>query len=259
MRTVSIEVMNERLGERMSQGFGFPVNIGRGSDCHIQLDPENRAISRLHVVLTDNGTDILLDNRASNANVTSVGGRPLRPGEKARLAIGDSFRIFDYDLKIMEPASIAILFASKKDLRPRAEHLLLPGRALLAYEEGNRLLVEPVPNLERLDASRFANRMAVLFYYDGENPTFAMLGDPQTRQVLLDRGIVQQQALYIQALDTIEIGDHRFEIHAVGEPAILCENVSCQVLNAYDRGENCRLCGTRLFGDTRIVRGGRPE
>ncbi|WP_054361656.1 hypothetical protein, partial [Prosthecomicrobium hirschii] len=105
------------------------------------------------------------------------------------------------------------------------------------------------------DATRLADKLALIFYYDESEPTFAVLSNPERLQVYLDRGFVQQDALYLQPLDTIEIGDHRFEVHPVGQPAIVCENPSCQVLNEYDRGDNCRLCGTRLFGATRIVRG----
>jgi hypothetical protein len=72
--------------------------------------------------------------------------------------------------------------------------------------------------------------------------------------VLLDRAIVDQQAIYIHSEDTIEVGEHRYEVMTVGEASIVCENPGCQVLNAYDRGETCRICGTRLFGATRLLR-----
>ncbi|MEJ1158478.1 FHA domain-containing protein [Prosthecomicrobium sp. N25] len=255
MPTVAIAVVNERNSEEMRQGYVLPVRIGRGAACNIQLDPENRAISRLHVeILEENGRIVLL-NRALNQNATMFHGRSLAANEKVALEIGDSFRIFDYELKVLAPSTLGLLHVDKGSLRPRAEHPLVPGGAILAYGDAHHLTVEPVARLDRIDTQKIAGRLALLFYFDGDQPTFAVLSNPEGLQVFLDRGLVQQDALYIQALDTIEIGDHRFEIHPVGEPAIVCENPSCQVLNHYDRGENCRLCGTRLFGATRIVRG----
>ena len=255
MSTVAIEVVNDRTSEQMRRGYALPVKIGRGADCDIQLDPENRAISRFHVEIQEEGGRLVLHNRALNQNATFYRGRALSANERVFLEIGDSFRIFDFEMKLMTPASLAVLVANRRDLRVRAEHPLVAGGAILAFGDATRMSVEVLPNVARLDPARYAGRLAVMFYYDGEEPTFAVLSNPANVQVFLDRGFVQQAALYVQPLDTIEIGDNRFEVHPFGKPAILCENPSCQVLNLYDRGENCRLCGTRLFGATRIVRG----
>lgn len=255
MPTVAIAVLNERLSEEMRQGYALPVKIGRGASCDIQLDPENRAISRLHVEIVEEDGQVFLMNRALNQNATLFRGRSLRANEKVPLAVGDSFRIFDFELTMLSPARLAVLVSDKADLRPRGEYPLVPGSAVVAYGNASRITVEQVADLARFENARIAGKLAVLFYFDGDQPTFAVLSNPENLQVMLDRGLVQQEALYVQALDTIEIGHHRFEVHPVGEPAILCENVSCQVLNLYDRGDNCRICGTRLFGATRIVRG----
>lgn len=255
MPTVAIEVVNHRNAETMRRGYMLPVRIGRGATCDIQLDPENRAISRLHVEIVDEDGKPVLINRALNQNATHYRGRSLKASERVPLETGDSFRIFDFELKVLEPAQLVVLAVDRADLRPRGEFPLVPGGALLAYGDGHRLAIEQVANLARIDATRLADKLALIFYYDESEPTFAVLSNPERLQVYLDRGFVQQDALYLQPLDTIEIGDHRFEVHPVGQPAIVCENPSCQVLNEYDRGDNCRLCGTRLFGATRIVRG----
>lgn len=255
MPTVAIAVLNERLSEEMRRGYALPVKIGRGANCDIQLDPENRAISRLHVEIVEEDGQVFLYNRALNQNATMYRGRSLRGNEKIPLAVGDSFKIFDFEITMLSPAKLAVLVSDKQDLRPRGEYPLVPGSALVAYGTATRITVEPVADLARFDPGRVSGKLAVLFYFDGDQPTFAVLSNPENLQVMLDRGLVQQNALYVQALDTIEFGQHRFEVHPVGEPAILCENVSCQVLNLYDRGDNCRICGTRLFGATRIVRG----
>lgn len=255
MPTVAIEVLNERLADTTRRGYSLPVRIGRGAACDIQLDPENRAISRLHVEIYEEDGRLVLLNRALNQNATQFRGRSLKANEKVPLEIGDTVRIFEFELRILTPARLMVLAASRSDLRPRGEYPLVPGGAILAVGDESRITIEPVPGVDRIDPARLADKLALLFYYDGEEPTFAVLSNPTGLQVFLDRGLVQQDALYLQALDTIEVGDHRFEIHPVGQPAIVCENPSCQVLNEYDRGENCRLCGARLFGATRIVRG----
>jgi hypothetical protein len=255
MPTVAIAVVNQRSSEEMRQGYALPVRIGRGAACNIQLDPENRAISRLHVEIMEENGHIVLLNRALNQNATIFRGRSLAANEKVLLEIGDSFRIFDFELTVLSPATLGLLHVDKGSLRPRSEHPLVAGSAILAIGDKRHIALEPVAQVNRIDPAKLKGRFACLFYFDGDQPTFAVLSNPDQLQVFLDRGLVQQDALYIQALDTIEVGDHRFEIHPVGEPAIVCENTSCQVLNPYDRGENCRLCGTRLFGATRIVRG----
>lgn len=255
MPTVAIEVVDERSAATTRRSHGLPVRIGRGAACDIQLDPENRAISRLHVELVEEDGRVFLLNRALNQNATRYQGRSLAANEKVPLEIGDSFRIFDFELTLLSPARLMVLAARRSDLRPRGEFPLAPGAAVLAVGDEAEMVADTVADLAAVDTSRLAGRLAALFYYDGEEPTFAVLSNPNRTQVFLDRGFVQQDALYVQALDTIEIGDNRFEIHPVGQPAIVCETASCQVLNEYDRGENCRLCGARLFGATRIVRG----
>ena len=254
MQTVAIEVVNANRPDPLRRAYALPVKIGRGANCDIQLDSDNRAISRVHVEIVEEGGRIILYNRASNLNSTQFLGRSLVPNERIEVTVGDQLKIFDYEVKIMSPARIGLVFSSRRDLKSRGEYHLVPGGGVLAYETAGRLAVEPVANLAKLDTARLAGAMAVLFYYDGEEPTFAVLSNPQSVQVMLDRGLVQQQALYVRPLDTIEFGDHRIEVLSVGEASIVCENASCQVLNHYDRSENCRLCGTRLFGATRILR-----
>jgi hypothetical protein len=255
MPTVAIEVVNERLSEHNRRAYAVPVRIGRGANCDIQLDPENRAISRLHVEIVEEGGEFVLYNRGLNQNATFAQGRFLKPNERIVVALGEVFKIFDFELKIISPAALFLLFTNRRDLRPRGEFPLPREGAIVAHGEQGRMTVETIASLKGFDASRLAGQLAVMFYYDGDEPTFAVLSNPDKLQVFLDRGFVQQDALYVQPLDTIEIGDHRFEVHPAGAPAIVCENPTCQVLNEYDRGENCRLCGTRLFGATRIVRG----
>ncbi len=254
MQTVAIELVNHRRPEPLRRAFTLPVKIGRGANCDIQLDSDNRAISRIHLEVVDEGGRTVVYNRASNINATQFLGRSLKPNERVEVAAGDQIRIFDYEVKFMPPARIGLVFSSRKDLKARSEYHLIPGSAVLAYETAGRLAVEPVGNLEALDTGRLAGTLALLFYFDGEEPTFAVLSNPDNLQVMLDRGLVQQSALYVRPQDTIEVGTHRIEVLSVGEACIICENPACQVLNHYDRSENCRLCGTRLFGATRILR-----
>jgi FHA domain len=254
MQTVAIEVVSERQPHPTRRAYALPVKIGRGANCDIQLDPDNRAISRIHVEIVDEGGRTVIYNRASNVNATMFLGRSLRPNERVEVTAGDQIKIFDYQFKFMEPAEIGLVFTSRRDLKAYAEYHLVPGGAILATADSDRLAVEPVPNLKAMDTSKLGAKLSLLFYYDADEPTFAVLANPDNTQVMLDRGLVQQQALYLRALDTIEIGDYRIEVLKVGEPAIVCANFSCQVLNEYDRSENCRLCGTRLFGDTRTLK-----
>ena len=55
MQTVAIEVTNEHRAEVQRRAYALPVTIGRGGSCDIQLDPDNRAISRVHVEIVDEG------------------------------------------------------------------------------------------------------------------------------------------------------------------------------------------------------------
>jgi hypothetical protein len=254
MSKIAIEISGQSGTVNARRAYNVPVTIGRGSSCDIQLEAHNRAISRVHLEIVEERGRNFLYNRASNLEATQFKGRWLTPNERIDIVPGDQVRIFGTEIKILEPAKFGIIFARRSDLKPIAEHHLLPGNAILAYETVEGLTIEPVLDLAKLDTSRLADRLAVLFYYDGVEPTFAVISNPAELPILLDRGLVDQPALYIQAGDTIEAGAHRYEMMIVGEARIICENAGCQVLNACDRGENCRVCGAPLFGATRMLR-----
>jgi len=254
MPTLAIEVTGPQRALKSRGTYHLPVTVGRGSGCDIQLEADNRAISRVHLEIVEERGRSFVYNRASNLEATQFKGRSLMPNERVEVVPGDSLSIFGTDITILEPAKLGIMIARRSDLKPIAEHYLLPGSAVLAYEIAGILTIETVSDLTKLETGRLADCLAVLFYHDGAEPTVAILSNPDELPVLLDRGIVGQPALYIHAEDTIDVGAHRYEVMTVGEASIVCENPGCQVLNAYDRGENCRVCGTRLFGATRMLR-----
>jgi hypothetical protein len=251
---IAIEVTGSEYALKSRRTYHLPVTIGRGSGCDIQLEADNRAISRVHVEIVEERGRSYAYNRASNLEATQFRGRSLTPNERVEVVPGDVLTIFGTEIRVLESAKLGIMIARRSDLKPLGEHHLLPGSALLAYEIAEILTVEPVADLAKLETGHLANRLAVLFYYDGPEPTFAVVSNPDNLPVLVDRALIDQPAIYIHAEDTIEVGTHRYEVMTVGEASIVCENPGCQVLNAYDRGENCRVCGTRLFGATRLLR-----
>lgn len=255
MLTVAIEVINARLVENTRKSYTLPLRIGRGADCDIQLDPENRAISRVHIELVEEDGHVVLINRASNPKATVIDSRSLASQERVVLGPDAEFRIFDTELRLVSPMRLGLAISGARDARPALQEALAPERSLVAVEsDDGRLEVEGVADLAHYDRSRFAGRLALAFYYDGGQPSLAVVSNPNNETLLLDRAEVDQPALYLQPLDTIEIGKHRIEVLKPGEPSIVCENPDCRVLNHYDRGDNCRLCGSRLFGETRMMR-----
>jgi len=251
---LALEIVRTETATSSRRLLRLPVSIGRGSGCDIQLEADNRAISRVHLEIVEERGRSVVYNRASNLEATQFKGRSLAPNERVEVVPGDSLTIFGTEIRILAPAKLGILVSRRSDLKPVGDYHLLPGSALLAVEAGEGVTVERVDDLAGLDTAALADRLAVLFYYDGAEPTCAIISNPAELPVLLDRGLVDQPALYIHAEDTIEVGAHRYEVMTVGEASIVCENPGCQVLNAYDRGENCRICGTRLFGATRLLR-----
>jgi hypothetical protein len=254
MPTIALEVTRQDPAFAARRTYQLPVTVGRGTGCDIQLAADNRAISRLHLEIVEERGRLVSYNRASNLEATSFNGRGLTPNERVEIVPGDAFRIFETNITVLQPAKLGIMIARRSDLKPMAEHYLLPGAAILGVEVAGVLTVELIPDLAKLESIQMADKLAVLFYYDGDEPTLAVLSNPSGMPVLLDRAIVDQQAIYIHSEDTIEVGEHRYEVMTVGEASIVCENPGCQVLNAYDRGETCRICGTRLFGATRLLR-----
>ncbi|MDR3496763.1 MAG: FHA domain-containing protein [Ancalomicrobiaceae bacterium] len=246
MQTVAIEVTNEHRVQALRRAYPLPVTIGRGGTCDIQLDPDNRAISRVHVEIVEENGRTVLYNRASNANATRVEGRGLQPGERVEMHTGYSISIFGYTLKLIEPAHIGIAFADRITLTVTKEFHLVPGSAVLAYEAPGGLVVEPAANLSELNTEALGGSLTMLFYFDGEQPTLAILANPAHTEVLLDRGMIHQQALYLRPLDTIEFGTTRIEVLSVGQPGIVCDNPGCRVVNAADGSVICRLCGSPL-------------
>ncbi|MDR3372861.1 MAG: FHA domain-containing protein [Ancalomicrobiaceae bacterium] len=246
MQTVAIEVTNEHRAEVQRRAYSLPVTIGRGGTCDIQLDPDNRAISRVHVEIVEEGGRTILYNRASNANATRVERRGLQPGERVELHPGYSIGVFDYTLKLLEPARIGIAVADRHDLTVSKEFHLVPGSAIIAYESPGGLVVEAAASLSEVKTEGLGGNLTVLFYYDGDEPTFAILANPAQEQVLLDRGLIRQNALYLRPFDTIEFGTTRIEVLNVGQASIVCDNPGCRVVNAVDAGSHCRLCGTPL-------------
>ena len=253
MAVIALEI-SQSPAPPVRKVFNLPLTVGRGSSCDIQLAANNRAISRVHVELAEERGRTVVYNRASNLEATQFNGRPMGANERAELRPGDRITIFGTVLTLLEPARLGIMISRRSDLKPVGDYHLLPGAAVLATEQAGELAVETVNDLPAFDAAPLADKLALLFYYDGPEPTCALLSNPEGLPLLLDRGLVDQQALYLRAEDTLEIGTFRYEVVTIGEASIVCENPACQVLNGYDRGETCRMCGTRLFGATRLLR-----
>jgi hypothetical protein len=254
MPIIALEVTRTNPPSTIRGTYSLPVSIGRGSGCDIQLEADNRAISRVHVEIVEERGHSVAYNRASNLDATRCNERSLAPNERVELVQGDVLAIFGTEIKLLPPATLGLLIARRTDLKPVGDYHLLPGTAILAIETAHELLVERVADVAAIDMDEIGDRLAVLFYFDGSEPTLAILSNPEASPVLLDRGIVDQPALYLQPEDTIEVGNYRYEVMTVGLASVICENPGCQVLNAYDRGETCRICGTRLFGPTRLLR-----
>lgn len=232
--------------------YPLPVSIGRAVGCDIQLDTDNRSISRFHAQLIEIDGGLRLINRAASLGATSLDGRALRPGENAPIALGQTIRIYDFTLKVSAPPPLILLIADRRDLKPRAVHAFMPATALVVRDVGVGFAVDLVADLAQYDTSSLADTLALAFYYDSGRPTVAVMSNPIRLPLLIDRAAIQQNAVYIDALDTIEIGALRLELHGVGEPATVCPTPACQALNAIDQGPACRLCGGPLGNTTRL-------
>lgn len=254
MQTISLEVSDPVNGVILRRGFTLPVTIGRGSTAKVQLTAENRAISRIHLEIVEERGRIVVYNRASNVEATYFKGKALAPNERVEIVPGDALKIFDTTITLLPPARLGILFARSSDLKIVASEALIPGAGLLATEGPTGLQVEAVADVATIRPAQVGSGFAALFYYDGAEPTFAVLANPANRPIRIDTEIVAQAALYVHPEDTIEAGEDRFEVVAAGSPSIVCENAACRVLNACDRAEACRLCGAQLFGSTRLLR-----
>jgi len=254
MSMIALEIARQIPASAARRVYSLPVTIGRGSGCNIQLPADNRAISRLHVEIIEEDGRIVACNRASNLEATRFNGRGLRPNERQELVPGDTLTIFGTAIRVLEPVRLGVLIARRGDLKVLAEQYLLPGSALLAIEFAGQVTVDVVDDLATIETDRLVDRLAVLFYFDGDEPTLAVMSNPSQLPILLDRAIVEQQAIYIRPEDTIEVGEHRFEVMSVGQTGIVCEKSRCHVLNISDRSETCRLCGTPLSGAARMLR-----
>lgn len=254
MQTIALEVTDSVHGILLRRSFPLPVSIGRGSNADIQLTAENRAISRIHLEIVDERGKIVVYNRASNVEATVFKGRPLAPNERLELEPGDVLKIFETTITLLPSPQIGILFAQSADLKIIASEPLVQGSGLLANERDGTLVIDVVADITKIGPDRLGTGLATLFYYDGAEPTFAILANPSGHQVLLDKEIVAQPALYVHPEDTIEAGAYRFEIVAPGTANIVCENADCRVLNSCDRAEGCRRCGSLLYGSTRLLR-----
>lgn len=253
MQTIALDVTDSVHGILFRRSFSLPVTIGRGSNANIQLTAENRAISRIHLEIVEERGKIVVYNRASNVEATIFKGRPLTPNERLEIAPGDVLKIFETTITLLPAAKIGVIFAHSADLKVIATEPLVAGAGLLATEVAGTLVVDVVPDIGKIAPDRLGSGLAVLFYYDGTEPTFAILANPAGLQVLLDKEIVAQPALYIHPEDTIEAGPYRFEVLAPGQPCIICENADCRVLNSCDGGDKCRRCGETVGGSTRLL------
>ncbi len=253
MLTIALDVTDSVHGILFRRGFSLPVTIGRGSNADIQLTAENRAISRIHVEIVEERGKTVVYNRASNVEATVFKGRPLAPNERLEIAPGDVLKIFETTITLLPHPQIGVIFANGADLKVIASEQLVAGGGLLATERQGTLIIDAVPDVTKIAPDRLGDGLATLFYYDGTEPTFAILANPAGHQALLDREIVAQPALYVHPEDTIEVGPYRFEIVAPGAPCIICENPECRVLNACDSGDKCRRCGTSVGGSTRLL------
>lgn len=253
MQTIALEVTDSVHGILVRRSFALPVTIGRGSNADIQLTAENRAISRIHLEIVEERGKTVVYNRASNVEATLFKARPLMPNERLEIAPGDVLKIFETTITLLPTPRIGVIFANTSDLKVLSCELLVAGGGLLASELAGVLVVDAVPDVTKIAPDRLGSGFAALFYYDGTEPTFAILANPAGVQVLLDKEIVAQPALYIQPQDTIEAGPYRFEIIAPGAPCIICENPECRVLNSCDGGDKCRHCGASVGGSTRLL------
>jgi hypothetical protein len=247
MPTVALEVVNPRLAERSCEIHALPLKVGRGADCGVQLDPENRAISRVHLELVEEDGRIVLINRASNPKATVVDGRSLGAEERVVLEPGQVVRIFDTELALVEAPVVGLGFASRSGGETAFE-VLAPGRSIVATERADgRMILEPVAELAAYDQERFAGRLALVFYLDAGEPCCAVVSNPAGHPLMLDRSVLSQTALALEPFDLIEIDRHRIEIRPKDAGVILCEIPSCRGLNPDGRGM-CRLCGAPLAG-----------
>ena len=248
MPTVALEVVTPRLAERSCEIHVLPLKIGRGADCGVQLDPENRAISRVHLELIEEGGRVVLINRASNPKATVVDGRSLGADERVALAPGQTVRIFDTELALVAAPVVGLGFASRSGGGEIAREVLAPGRSIVATERADgRMILEPVAELAAYDQARFAGRLALVFYLDAGEPCCAVVSNPNGHPLMLDRSVLSQTALALEPFDLIEIDRHRIEIRPKDVGVILCEIPSCRGLNPEGRGV-CRLCGAPLAG-----------
>lgn len=248
-------------GRVISEGrHGLPLRIGRSQQAEIQLtDPDNQ-ISRFHATISEagGGSLVLLDD---SLNGTDYRGRKVH---KTQVPIEDrdtfAVRQFRVEVKRVaqsnEPAAFNAVFVVKGH-----EHVYAVGPTfLVVLLDGQRASVDEV---------RPRDPAAILKYYaDAGREALAVIGvkdgfgtvttTPQARErkLTINRGVPLGGTEPLRVLDVVALGRMRIEILKPDTRALKCKNSSCQLLNPYDIGENCRFCGHRLVeGETRLVRG----
>ena len=259
MQRVQLEVADAQGAIVLQGAFELPAILGRGQAASVKFDADRTVISRRHFEIKMIDGALHGVHLASTSETLIDDNRLRAAGESRRLAIGSVVVIGDHRVRIMpDPdalgvatpvpdgaknnASIFAVVTTQNNGHWQAKSLPISAEGLLVtYDAASEIVALTVRTDNKADpviVGRLQRRaeQGVLLLDSLANP-------PRVR---INGAEIAGDTALISVFDLIEIGGLRIELVPDAPAYLSCANATCQRINVYRPGDNCRYCGFRL-------------
>lgn len=267
MQAVKVKVIDTNGQVVTDTTHNLPVEIGREFQAgRVHLQSDNLKISRLHAVISHNGTSLQLTDKSSNGLV--LDGRRIKGGSHP-LNEASNIEIYGFTLDVTPvgeleegrsftssivapPGTIGLLLRDPGDMGRNLFQHTFDAETCLVVHDGSA----PVERFRRLrcsagvDKNEYAGSTAVVFFLHEGAPYVSVIANASNAETLYNRDKIIMEidgALDLHPGDTFVLGNSLWVgVVAANEEYLSCGNPDCQVLNEYKPEDRCWRCGWDL-------------